>query len=32
MKAIFDLILAGGFVVAVVLGLIKLGARLLGSG
>jgi hypothetical protein len=32
MKSFFDLILAGGFVVATVLGLFKLGARLLGSG
>lgn len=32
MKALGDLILAGGFMVAVFLGLIKIGARLLGSG
>jgi hypothetical protein len=32
MKHFFNLMLAGGFIVSVVLGLLKLGARLLGSG
>jgi hypothetical protein len=32
MKHLFDLALAAGFVVALGLGLFKLGARLLGSG